>query len=234
MNLVILSSDTAHHRFFFQKINELFEIKNILLETNSYKPSFDTASPFEDEENEFETKNFFESTPNALPNVEINYFNSINSKEALDLLSKVKPEVGIVFGTGKLKPEIISKFSYCLMNVHRGIPEFYRGLDSDLWAIYEDKLDLIGTTLHLVDEDLDTGEIVNQDYLNLKKNMKIHQIRFHTTLIAIDLALKALTDIKQGRFKSYPQKRKGGYYSFMPSDKKKEVTLKFNNYCLDI
>ena len=120
------------------------------------------------------------------------------------------------------------------MNVHRGIPEFYRGLDSDLWAIYEDKLDLIGTTLHLVDEDLDTGEIVNQDYLNLEKNMKIHQIRFHTTLIAIDLALKALTDIKQGRFKSYPQKRKGGYYSFMPSDKKKEVTLKFNNYCLDI
>ena len=168
MNLVILSSDTAHHRFFFQKINESFEIKNILLETNSYKPSFDTASPFEDEEDEFETKNFFESTPNALPNVEINYFNSINSKEALDLLSKVKPEVGIVFGTGKLKPEIISKFSYCLMNVHRGIPEFYRGLDSDLWAIYEDKLDLIGTTLHLVDEELDTGEIVYQDYLNLK------------------------------------------------------------------
>ena len=29
MNLVILSSDTAHHRFFFQKINESFEIKNI-------------------------------------------------------------------------------------------------------------------------------------------------------------------------------------------------------------
>ena len=169
MNLIILSSDTPHHRYFFHRINELFEIDNIFLETNIYKPNFDISSPFENEENEFEIKNFFKTIPNSLPDVKINYFKSINSEESSNLLDTVKPEVGIVFGTGKLKPEIINKFSFCLMNVHRGIPEFYRGLDSDLWAIYEDKLDLIGTTLHIVDEELDTGEIVYQEHLSLKK-----------------------------------------------------------------
>lgn len=234
MNLIILSSDTPHHRYFFHRINELFEIDNIFLETNSYKPNFDISSPFENEENEFEIKNFFKTIPNSLPDVKINYFKSINSEESSNLLDTVKPEVGIVFGTGKLKPEIINKFSFCLMNVHRGIPEFYRGLDSDLWAIYEDKLDLIGTTLHIVDEELDTGEIVYQEHLSLKKNMKIYQIRYHTTLIAVKLVLKALMDIKEGVFKSNPQRKKGDYYSFMSSDRKKEIALKFNNHCSDI
>lgn len=234
MNLAILSSDTPHHRYFFQKINQSFEIKNILLETNTYKPDFDTSSPFSDKEQKFEKKNFFKEIPDILPDLEINSFESLNSDEALNLLSEIKPEVGVVFGTGKLEPKVINKFSKCLMNIHRGIPQFYRGLDSDLWAIYENKLDLIGTTLHIVDEELDTGDIVDQGYLKIKKNMKIHQIRFKTTLIAVDLTLKALRDIEEGVFKTHPQKEKGNYYSFMPARKKKEVSSKFNKYCSSI
>ena len=64
--------------------------------------------------------------------------------------------------------------------------------------------------------------------------MKIYQIRYHTTLIAVKLVLKALMDIKEGVFKSNPQRKKGDYYSFMSSDRKKEIALKFNNHCSDI
>ena len=85
------------------------------------------------------------------------FFESLNCQDSLAKFDSKKVDIGIVFGTGKLIPEVIDKFSGHLMNIHRGIPQKYRGLDSDLWAIYKNDFDNIGTTLHLVEPDLDTG-----------------------------------------------------------------------------
>ena len=53
------------------------------------------------------------------------------------------------------------------INIHRGYAQSYRGLDSDLWAIYNEEFDKIGVTLHYVDEKLDNGRII------LKKRVEI-------------------------------------------------------------
>ena len=41
--------------------------------------------------------------------------------------------------------------------------QYYRGLDSDLWAIYHRDYKNIGVTIHMVDSELDTGEILYQE-----------------------------------------------------------------------
>lgn len=231
MSLTILSSDTAHHRYFLQKIHKLHRIDNLILETESHKPNFDISSPFEKIEDDFEVENFFGETPNNLPDSNIYSYSNINCDAAYEKLKEIKPKIGIVFGTGKLNKNIIDCFSYCLMNVHRGIPEHYRGLDSDLWAIEDSNYDCIGATLHLVETELDTGGILGQEYLKITPNMKIHHIRFYTTLLATQLSIKILNNFDKGIYNPVCQKSKGKYYSHMSSDKKIEITEKFNLYC---
>ena len=118
--------------------------------------------------------------------------------------------------------------------MHRGIAQKYRGLDSDLWAIYHQDYKSIGVTIHLVEEKLDTGAIIYQKEMKLIKNMKIFQIRYYTTLIATDLVKKTIADYSSGALQPVPQEKIGRYYSFMPLDLKSIVTNRFNLYCKNI
>jgi methionyl-tRNA formyltransferase len=231
MSLIVLSTDTPHHRFFLQKIHKLHKIDHIFFETTSYQPNFDISSPFSENEKNFELEYFFKNTLNEIPSSNIHKFSNMNSDAALKKLHEIKPEIGIVFGTRKLNEDIISSFSLYLMNVHRGIPQYYRGLDSDLWAIQEDKYNLIGTTIHLVESELDTGDILGQKYLEINKNMKIHEIRYHTTHLAVELTLEILSSIKNNSLKLKPQVLRGKYFTFMPSRQKEIITRKFNTFC---
>ncbi len=234
MRLAILSTDTLHHRYFFQKINEAYDIDYIFLETSSHKPNYDIESPFSDLEEDYEMDKFFKNTLNQIPDCKIYSYPSINNSHSLSKLKEVKPDIGLVFGTGKLCKDIIDCFSFCLLNIHRGLPEYHRGLDSDLWAIEESRYDLIGTTIHIVEPELDTGDILYQEKIQLKKNLKIHQLRYYTTILAVKLSLKTLEAIKTNTFNPRPQKIKGEYYSFMPTEQKIAVSKKFNNYCQKI
>ena len=90
MRLAILSTDTPHHRYFFHKINKIYPIDTVFLETSSYKPKFDISSPFEREEKEFEQKKFFKSVSNSLIKKNLYYFETLNTEEAINELKKAK------------------------------------------------------------------------------------------------------------------------------------------------
>jgi len=82
-----------------------------------------------------------------------------------------------VFGTGVLRAEVLEVQPRKTLNLHGGDPEEYRGLDTHLWAIYEEKFSALVTTLHRVDKGIDTGEIVERTALRLKKSMELFQLR---------------------------------------------------------
>ena len=83
----------------------------------------------------------------------------------------------------KLIKILFQFFKFGLINVHRGIINKYRGLDSDLWAIYHKDLDNIGVTIHKVDENLDTGKRNRSKKIkNYKKKIKIYQLKFYNKL----------------------------------------------------
>ena len=235
MKIILLSSDTTHHRYFINSLLDAgIELEKIVFETGKVKPKFKTGPLFESDEEKFEKNYFFKSTSYNLPNIEICKVKNINSEQVLEMLRRVKPDLGIVFGTGLIKKNVISSFKDGLINVHRGIAQKYRGLDSDLWAIYHQDYKSIGVTIHLVEEKLDTGAIIYQKEMKLIKNMKIFQIRYYTTLIATDLVKKTIADYSSGALQPVPQEKIGRYYSFMPLDLKSIVTNRFNLYCKNI
>jgi methionyl-tRNA formyltransferase len=137
----------------------------------------------------------------------------------------------VVFGAGKISSDVIKMFPDGLINVHRGISEKYRGLDSELWAVYHQDYGNIGVTIHKVEELLDTGDIIFKQKLKLKSGMKTYQLRYYTSLIATNLVIKTLKDYLSGTLLQKKQKKKGRYYSFMPLELKKIVNDKFNHYC---
>lgn len=230
--IIILSTDTLHHRYFFNKINDSgFFVEAILLETTSVSPEFKTGPFFHDEEYLFEKDHFFKETRSDLDGFEIKKVSAMNTSEALNILSESNPGFGIVFGTRKLSGKTIDCFEDGMINVHRGIAEEYRGVDSELWATYHGDYDNIGVTIHGVDTQLDTGSIIFQERLKLKKNMKIYQLRYYLTVIATDLVIKSLKLYLQGNLEHVKQKKHGRYYSFMPYDLKNVVAKKFNAYC---
>jgi methionyl-tRNA formyltransferase len=230
--IVVLSSDTAHHRYFLNTIlKEGIPIVGCLFETKHIEASFPTGPLFETTEDSFEAENFFNGIPKELPNGLVLEVESVNSLDSIEKIRKLDPDLGVVFGTGKIEKNVIQMFRDGLINVHRGIAEEYRGIDSSLWAIYHNDYQNIGVTIHKVEPILDTGDTIFQEKMRLKAGMKTHQIRYYTSLIATDLVLQALKAYLSGGLQQKPQEKRGRYYSFMPLDLKKIVNKKFNNYC---
>ena len=125
-----------------------------------------------------------------------------------------EPDVIFVYGAGKLDWEIREAAEYVL-NFHGGDPELYRGLDSNLWAIYHKDLDAVQVTLHHVDNGLDTGDIVFQTTLRGFSGKTLQEQTLDT---CIKLAKLALIGIETGFLPRRPQRTKGRYYSKMPHD----------------
>jgi len=75
------------------------------------------------------------------------------------LIKQMRPDLMIVVGTKKLKPEIFNIPPLGTINVHTGILPEYRGSDSEFWAVYN-RDDKIGVSIHYMEESLDTGDVI--------------------------------------------------------------------------
>ncbi len=84
----------------------------------------------------------------------------LHSKFVLRTIENLKPDVGFVFGAPLLKEELFSIPEYGCVNIHTGLVDHYRGVDSTYWAIKDERLDLVGSTLHYIDNSIDGGSII--------------------------------------------------------------------------
>lgn len=231
MKIIILTNETFHHAFFVKAILSEYDILNVIVERDVVRAPFKTHHPFEDARNEYERQVFFNGKDVRLKDISDVYeVDNINDAKVVDLLEKCQPDVVIVFGTRKILKRIINTCPFGIVNLHGGDPEAYRGLDSHLWSIYHDDFNLI-VTLHSVNEKLDDGNIILQKPVSLSEGILIHELRRYNTEICIDLVLSGLDMYKRyGYYISRPQRTKGRYYSFMPSELKDICVNRFNRY----
>ena len=185
--IVIISTDTPHHRYLINSLVEKsISLSACIFETKKLITKFPTKHSFEKDQALFEEGVFFSKLPNELSCNNVVTFDTVNSSNSQRYLNDLKPDLGIVFGTGKIDNNIIRIFKHGLINVHRGMIEKYRGLDSDLWAIYHDDYENIGVTIHMVDEGLDTGDIIYQETLTLHGCESIEE---WFSKLSVDIAL---------------------------------------------
>lgn len=84
----------------------------------------------------------------------------INDEITAQKLSEKKPDITIVIGTSILKPHILKAAGKTIINIHGGYLPDYRGNHCFFFACYHGYFDKIGSTIHYVDEGIDTGNII--------------------------------------------------------------------------
>ena len=102
----------------------------------------------------------FSSDP--IPKELITRVKSCNSQECRDLLSKINPSLILINGTRIISKRTIHSGGCALVNIHAGITPKYRGVHGGYWALRNKEPELCGVSLHVIDEGIDTGAVIDQ------------------------------------------------------------------------
>jgi methionyl-tRNA formyltransferase len=70
-------------------------------------------------------------------------------------------DVFLVFGASYIKGWLIDELvARRAINIHMGISPYYRGSSCNFWALYDDRPDYVGATIHMLSKGLDSGEML--------------------------------------------------------------------------
>lgn len=234
MRIALLTTDTLHHAYFVREFVKSHPQSVVFEETRTLSAPFATLHPFEQERDAHERTIWFDGRHAAISDfTQVQSFTTMNSPEAYAALNNARPDAMVVVGTGRLDREVIETVPPGrALNLHGGDPEQYRGLDTHLWAIYHGDFAGLVTALHVVAPELDTGDIIAMSAVSLSQSMTLPQLRRANTETALELALTALNRLGRDDFlETRPQRSKGRYYSFMPTQLKDICVRKFNRHC---
>jgi folate-dependent phosphoribosylglycinamide formyltransferase PurN len=144
---------------------------------------------------------------------------SVNSEEARQVLQRLRPSVVVVNGTRIIGRETLSAVDAPFINTHVGITPLYRGVHGGYWALSEGNPDLAGTTVHFVDEGIDTGTIIEQTSLDLSSEDSFATYPFLHTAAGLPILMKAVRASLTGTPPS------GGAAPSLPSKLRSHPTL---------
>ena len=102
--------------------------------------------------------------------------NDVNDNKVIELLLVTDPSLVFVYGSNIIKAELLD-IDTLWLNAHGGILPGYRGLDSNLWAIAENKLDKVGVTVHVVNNRVDAGDIIWTERVEVQSILSLLSIR---------------------------------------------------------
>jgi folate-dependent phosphoribosylglycinamide formyltransferase PurN len=88
------------------------------------------------------------------------YVETVNGPETVEAISRLEPDVVIQVDAGILRRQVFEIARIGTLNLHPGIAPLIRGQDPMYWALWEQKREWMGMTLHYIDEGIDTGPVL--------------------------------------------------------------------------
>lgn len=156
-----------------------------------------------------------------------------NIKDPLFLneLSGMQPEIIVVVAYGKILPAQILKLppNGCI-NVHASLLPKYRGAAPIPWAIINGEKKT-GITTMLMDEGLDTGDIILQEETEITDSDNAETLSKRLSEIGAYLLIKTIRGIKDGSIKPVPQV---GDPSYAPPFKKEDGRINWSKSAREI
>jgi methionyl-tRNA formyltransferase len=120
-------------------------------------------------------------------------------------LEELKPEAIIVVGYGRLIPAwMLALPPRGNINVHASLLPMYRGAAPVQWAIACGET-VTGVTTMLLNEGLDTGDILLQDDIPIDREESATTLAPRLAKLGADLLIKTLRGLEQGRVRPRPQ-----------------------------
>ena len=234
LNVALIGTDTLHRRFIIKKLLELgVNLEMCIFQKNILQPKFDTESSWADNELRYLKEAFNKDIDLEINNINgIHYVEELNSLEVYEKIKSSDIDFFIVSGAGIIKGQLLNYICNKAINVHLGNATQYRGLDTNLWAIYHKDYCNVGVTVHALQKTLDTGDIFFYSPLRLSEDIQIWMLRYYETKLALDILYQACQAKSLGKLTLRKQTSIGRYYSFMPRAIKDSlpILLKSDNF----
>ncbi len=129
---------------------------------------------------------------------------SVNQVDCHNLLEAMKPDIVVVNGTRILSKTSLSKIDAPVINTHQGITPGYRGAHGAYWAMVQNDKNHCGVTVHLVDEGIDTGNIISQENIVPEALDSFVTYPYLQTAKALELLKDAIDQLTAKSLQSVP------------------------------
>ncbi len=156
---------------------------------------------------------------------------TLRDGKALEILKEINPDVIVVVAYGKILPkEILDLPKLGCVNGHASLLPKYRGASPIQWCIVCGETQT-GVTTMLMDEGLDTGDILETKKVQIGDEETAEQLFDRLAVISADLMVETIDKLEKGEIN--PQKQ-GENASYAPIIKKEMARLDFNKNAKEI
>ena len=133
----------------------------------------------------------------------VHFVPNIHAQGVLDKVCALEPDLGLIYGSPILKPELFEIPKLGTLGIHHGkLPE-YRGNKTTFWGMYNGE-PFAGVTIQKVNKGLDTGSIVKTGEVRTGHRSYpsvVHELE----ALGLDLYIQAILEVKQGIAEYRPQ-----------------------------
>lgn len=99
-------------------------------------------------------------------------FGELSNIDLLSINSYLNSDVYIVYGSSYIKGSLVDfLIKNKAINIHMGVSPYYRGTDCNFWALNDNNLHLVGSTIHFLSKGLDNGNILYHAMSKYKSNI---------------------------------------------------------------
>lgn len=122
----------------------------------------------------------------------------VRNEEVIEQIRAMKPDVMVVVAFGQILPKALLEIPKLgCVNVHASLLPAYRGAAPIQWAVL-DGLEKTGVTTMLMDEGLDTGDILMQREVVLDKKETGGSLFDKLSVVGAELLVETLTALENG------------------------------------
>ncbi len=180
MNITIFTSNKVRHLYLIKKLSKICEKLFVVLETDTIftglnegdyniskikKEYFSRVIEAEKKIFSDETNYLDESNLSILP-IKLKDINNLT----IDYLNPfLKSDLYIVYGSSYIKNDLLNILKLKkTLNIHGGLSPWFKGTDCNFWALYLNKPQFVGSTIHYLTEEIDGGDILYHALSNIE------------------------------------------------------------------
>jgi peptidoglycan/xylan/chitin deacetylase (PgdA/CDA1 family)/folate-dependent phosphoribosylglycinamide formyltransferase PurN len=139
-----------------------------------------------------------------------------HSSSALEFVKSLDSDLGVLFGTRILKPQLFALPRLGSINVHkREVPDYRGGGPIGLWELLDGR-DHIGVTVHKVAEQVDTGEVLETATIPIEPFDNLQSLGLKADIVGEDLLVQVSRRLATGSIEPRPQSGAGRTYRSPP------------------
>lgn len=141
-------------------------------------------------------------------NINVKYSPDINSKEIINWIKSLKPDIIFCFGWSRLiKEEILNIPKMGVVGYHPADLPRNRGRHPIIWSLALG-LKRTASTFFFMDEKADSGDILSQEKINIEKNDNAQILYGKIEKVAIKQIEQFLPELESGEYKKIAQDNK--------------------------